>query len=111
MHSFFLETRNVFHFDRYLFEKLEKGAWWLSCGNVTLIRELRLFEKLQTLIWIKYTLSMTLDSFCFCFGGTLGSASGAEFPVSLSNHAGFKPRLLYSSTCHSPESLTHLKTG
>ena len=47
----------------------------------------------------------------FWFGGILGSASGAEFPVSLSNHVGFTPRLLYSSTHHSPESFTHLKTG
>ena len=41
----------------------------------------------------------------FWFGGTLGSASRAEFPVSLSNHVGFTPRLLYSRTHHSPESL------
>ena len=34
----------------------------------------------------------------FWFGGTLGSASRAKFPVSLSNHLGFTPRLLYSST-------------
>ena len=47
----------------------------------------------------------------FWFGGTLGSASRAEFPVSLSNHVGFTPRLLYSSIRHSPESFTHLKTG
>ena len=48
----------------------------------------------------------------FWFGGILGSASGAEFPlVSLSNHVGFTPRLLCSSTHHSPESFTHLKTG
>ena len=45
----------------------------------------------------------------FWFGGILGSASGAKFPVSLSNHVGFMPRLLFSSTHHSPESLTHLK--
>ena len=44
-------------------------------------------------------------------GGILGSASGAEFPFSLSNHVGLTPRLLYSSTHHSPESFTHLKTG
>ena len=47
----------------------------------------------------------------FCFGGILGSASGAEFPVSLSNHVGYTARLLYSSTGHSQESFTHLKTG
>ena len=45
------------------------------------------------------------------FGGFLGSASSAEFPVSLSNHVGFMPRLLYSSTHRSPESFAHLKTG
>ena len=40
--------------------------------------------------------------FFFClFEGILGSASGAEFPVSLSNHVSFTPRLLYSSTHHS----------
>ena len=47
----------------------------------------------------------------FLFGGILGSASRAIFPVSLSNHVGFTPRLLYGSTHHSPESFTHLKTG
>ena len=38
--------------------------------------------------------------FCFvlCLEGILGSASGDEFPVSLRNHVGFTPRLLYSST-------------
>ena len=51
-------------------------------------------------------------AFCFFLsGGILGSASRAEFPASLSNHVGFTPRLLYSSTPHSPESFTHLKTG
>ena len=35
--------------------------------------------------------------FFFAFQGILGSASGAEFPVSLmSNRVGFTPRLLYS---------------
>ena len=47
----------------------------------------------------------------FLFGGTLGSASRAEFPVSLSNHVGFTPRLFYSSTHHSSESFILLKTG
>ena len=47
----------------------------------------------------------------FWFGGILGSASRAEFPVSLSNHVGFTPRLLYSSTPNSPESFAHLETG
>ena len=47
----------------------------------------------------------------FWFEGTLGSASRAKFPVSLSNHVGFTPRLLYGSTHHSPERFTHLKTG
>ena len=42
--------------------------------------------------------------FLFWFGGILGSAPGAEFPVSLSNHVDFR-------THHSPESFTHLKTG
>ena len=45
------------------------------------------------------------------FGGILGSASGAEFPVSPSNHVGFTPRLFFSSTHQSPESFTHQKTG
>ena len=40
----------------------------------------------------------------FWFAGILGSAS-------LSIHIGFTPRLLYSSTHHSPESFTHPKTG
>ena len=47
----------------------------------------------------------------FWFGGILGSASRAKFPVSLSKHVGFTPRLLYSSTHHSSESFTHLQTG
>ena len=49
--------------------------------------------------------------FFFGFGGILGSASRAEFPVSLSNHVGFTPRLLYSSTHHSPDGFIHLKSG
>ena len=53
----------------------------------------------------------TTLSFRFRFGGILGSAPGAEFPVVLSNHVGFKPRLPCSSTHHSPESFTHLKSG
>ena len=53
-----------------------------------------------------------MNSLFFWFGGIMGSASGAEFPVSsLNNHVGFTPRLLYSGTHHSPESFTHLKTG
>ena len=52
-----------------------------------------------------------LDSIFFRFGGILGSASMAEFSVSLNNHVVFTPRLLYSSTHHSPESFTHLETG
>ena len=47
----------------------------------------------------------------FSFGGILESASRAEFPVSPSNHVGFTPRLLYSSTHHSSESFVPLKTG
>ena len=46
----------------------------------------------------------------FLFGGILGSASRAEFPVSLSNYVGFTPRLLYSSTHYSSESFIPLKT-
>ena len=49
--------------------------------------------------------------FFFWFGGILGSASRAEFPVSLSNLVGFTPRLLYISTHHSSESFIPLKTG
>ena len=37
-----------------------------------------------------------------------GVSLKGEFPVS---HVGFTPSLLYSSTQHSPESFTHLKTG
>ena len=55
--------------------------------------------------------TLNIPFICFWFGGILGSASGAEFPVSLSNHIGFTPRLLYSSTDHSPEGFIHLKTG
>ena len=43
--------------------------------------------------------------------GILGSASRADFPVSLSNHTGFTPWLLYSSTHHSPEGVFQLSTG
>ena len=35
----------------------------------------------------------------------------AEFPVSLSNHVGFTPWLLYSSTHHSPEGFIHPETS
>ena len=45
------------------------------------------------------------------FGGILGSASRAEFPVSPSNHVGCMPRFLYSNTHHSSESFIQLKTG
>ena len=48
-------------------------------------------------------------TFFLGFGGILGSVSRAEFPVSLSNHAGFTPRLLYSSTHHSIWKLVELK--
>ena len=41
----------------------------------------------------------------------MGSASRAEFPVSLSNLDGFTSRLIYSSTHHSSESFILLKTG
>ena len=44
--------------------------------------------------------------FVCLFGGILGSASRAEFPVSLGNLVGITPRLLYSSTHHSPERFT-----
>ena len=46
----------------------------------------------------------------FWFEGILGLALRVEFPVSLSNHAGFMPRLLYSSTHDSSESFIYLKT-
>ena len=39
-----------------------------------------------------------------------GSASVTGFSVSLSNHVGFTPWLLYKSTPHSPENFIHLKT-
>ena len=52
-----------------------------------------------------------VDRFFFWFGGILGSSSRAKFPVSLSNHIGFTPRLLYSITHHSSESFILLKTG
>ena len=55
--------------------------------------------------------SLLCPIYFFWFGGILGSASRVELPVSLSNHVGFTPRLLYSSTHHSPDSFTHLKTG
>ena len=60
------------------------------------------------LVWILWSQPQGPN---FFFEGSWGSASRAEFPVSLSNHVGFTPRLLYSSTHHSPESFTHLKTG
>ena len=58
--------------------------------------------------WNRVYATLTLF---FLFGGILGSGSRAEFPVSPSNHVGFKPRLLYSSTRHSSESFIHLGTG
>ena len=50
-------------------------------------------------------------SFFFWFGGILGLVSRTEFHVSPSDHVGFMPRLLYSSTHHSSESFIHLTTG
>ena len=50
------------------------------------------------------SLSELSTVFVCLFGGILRSASRAEFPVFLSNHVGFTPRLLYSSTHHSSES-------
>ena len=61
--------------------------------------------------WTDIMQSKTTSYAFFWFGGILGSASRAEFPISLSNHAGFTPRLLYSSTHHSPDGFIHLKTG
>ena len=45
------------------------------------------------------------------FEGTLGLASGPNFPVSLSNHFGFTHWWLYSSPQHSQGGLIQLKTG
>ena len=45
------------------------------------------------------------------FGVWRDSGVRAKFPVSPRNHVGFTPRLLYSSTHHSPESFIHLETG
>ena len=61
----------------------------------------------------RFTLLFPLSFFFFfCLvWGILESASGADFPVSPSNHFGFTPRLLYSSTHHSSESFTHLEIG
>ena len=59
----------------------------------------------------KTTFFKCLLPLLFWFGGILGSASMAEFPVSPSNHVGFTTRLLYNSTHHSSESFTHQKTG
>ena len=43
----------------------------------------------------KYVTIWPNNDFFFWFEGVLGSATGAEFPVSLSNHVGFTPRLLF----------------
>ena len=40
-----------------------------------------------------------------------GVSFRAKFPVSLSNHIGFTPWLLHSSTHHSPVGFLYLKTG
>ena len=68
-----------------------------------------LFNILSLTFWVpvKYFLYCTH----FLAWRDSGAASRAEFPVPPSNHVGFTPRLLYSSTHHSPESFTHLKTG
>ena len=52
-----------------------------------------------------------LSNILFFLEGFWGQPLGAEFPVSPSNHLGFTPRLLYSSTHHSSESFIPLKTG
>ena len=64
----------------------------------------------KTRISIKALKKAGLYSFFLVWRG-LGSASRAKYPVFLSNHVGFTPRLLYGSTHYSPESFTHLKTG
>ena len=60
------------------------------CGSMQMVRKMKRYK-----------------FFCL-FGGILGSASRVEFPVSLSNHVGFTPRLLFSSVPHSPESFIEL---
>ena len=72
-----------------------------KCSPVMKVYELGL-----NLRWIK--LDFGVSSFFIWFGGILGSASRAEFPISLSNHAGFTPWLLYSSTHHSLEGFIQL---
>ena len=65
--------------------------------------------------WVlNYTPTLISDVFfvvLYWFGGILGSVSIAEVPVSLSNHIGFTPWLLYSSTHHSPVGIIQLRTG
>ena len=72
----------------------------------------KVFKVLLKVLWWKLQVCYEYwKGFFFLFGGILDSASRAEFPVSLSNHVGFTPRLLYCSTHHFPESFTQLKTG
>ena len=64
---------------------------------------------LRSTFWVCHFFSHFIPIyFGFLSGGILGSVSRAEFPVSLSNHVGFTPRLLYSSTHHSPENVTSI---
>ena len=71
------------------------------------ITAIRLYKGQSVLL---FAMDATFFFFFFWFGEILGSALRAEFPISPSNHVGFTPRLLYSSTSHLEESFTHLKT-
>ena len=83
-------------------ERTETCVVELGEGNILVISAVLLSISYQT---------KRENYILFMFWGILGSASRAQFPVSLSNHVGFTRRLLYSSTHHSPESFIHLKTG
>ena len=86
---------------RHLRPRQEASQGPHGAGGHCVVRECQVYTKKER----------DIDYSFFSFGWILGSASGADYPVSLSNHVSFTPRLLYSSTHHSPERFTHLKTG
>ena len=102
------------------FARIRKKESYYTCKKLTSFSsfffiEYRLLHRKPTiscwLLCIVICQDTRSNETLFWFGGILGSASRAKFPVSLSNHVGFTPTLLYSSTHHFSESFTQLKTG
>ena len=77
------------------------------------MKKITIEKKKYLKMWITDAAQLRTWQLFFGLKGLLGQSQGPNFPSSvfLSNHAGFMPRLLYGSTCHSSESFVRLKTG